>query len=314
MEEIIDINSSKFFISVEDTGHGISQEDLTIIFKDFTQSHFGSTRGGTGLGLYISKKNIELLGGEILVTSKLGYGSIFSIGFNARIVDSLDPLYPLENRINDESYKGLKALIVDDNEDNRIILRKMLEHRSINVYESNCGKEGLKMNYTLSPDIVFWDQRMPDIDGTDCIRIIQSDFESFNSKAILVTANVMKYSPKIAKNIGFDDFLAKPVEEGELSRILHELFLCNNTNENKLLKEAIEENIVLDIEVYHSLIDLSDKGDVNELVNLINTIIYTEYPNLAKTLLNMTESLDYNEIKKFSLKSLTQIKGDEHNA
>ena len=205
--------------SVSDTGIGLTKDQVGRLFQSFTQADTSTTRkyGGTGLGLTISKRLVEMMGGEIWVESEPGRGTTFS--FTARfgkgqVKEKKRPLPPVDLR-------GTKVLVVDDNATSRDILREMLASFSFEVTAATSGEEGLKKLESAPQDqpyeLVIMDWKMPGMDGIEASRRIKADLNLAKAPAIvLVTAYGREEVMQQAEEAGLDGFLLKPVSPSVL--------------------------------------------------------------------------------------------------
>lgn len=207
---------------ISDTGIGIKEEALPIIFEAFTQADIVKNRNiqGTGLGLSISKMLVEMMGGSITAASVYGEGSVFSIVIPAVLGN--------ENEIvkNDESLDGfyapsLKALIVDDNEINLSVADGLLGLYHISCDMASSGEESIAMVQKTDYDIVFMDHMMPGMDGLQATANIRSLGGKYEKLTIIaLTANASSSARDMLLASGMDDFLAKPIEKSKLSMML----------------------------------------------------------------------------------------------
>jgi len=214
----------KVSFSVQDSGPGISQENISKLFKPFMQAEAKTSRkfGGTGLGLAITKNLCEMMGGDVLVRSEVGVGTIFRMSFIAKPSDGSavksvgeetdDFLVP-----NDNSLKGLRCLIAEDNPVNLEVLRLLLEPYELDLVETTNGREALKALETQFFDIILMDLQMPLLGGKNAVRQIrQSQKHYANIPVIAMTANAMEEDRKECFEIGFNAFLTKPLKRSEL--------------------------------------------------------------------------------------------------
>ncbi len=209
--------------SVSDTGVGISKEDQDKLFTKFFRTRLANTIEGTGLGLTISKRLVELMGGEISFTSQLKKGSTFSF----ELPLSLKPKTPekVEASVNDDDLSGLKILIAEDVPINQMVLSKMLKNLGIeNIDIVDDGKQALEAatNGENEYDFILMDIQMPKLDGSQASRrIIEFYKGDLPFKIIAVTANVMKDDFVLYRESGMVDVLSKPVNIKMLSHTLH---------------------------------------------------------------------------------------------
>jgi len=209
--------------TVSDTGIGISKEDQDKLFTKFFRTGLANTIEGTGLGLTISKRLVELMGGEISFTSQLKKGSSFTF----ELPLSIKPKNPqkVESSSHDEDLTNLKILIAEDVPINQMVLSKMLKNLGIeNIEIVNDGKEALEAatNGENEYDFILMDIQMPKLDGAQASRKILEFYQGdVPFKIIAVTANVMKDDFVLYRESGMVDVLSKPVNIKMLSHTLY---------------------------------------------------------------------------------------------
>ncbi|MCI4626509.1 MAG: response regulator [Candidatus Magnetoovum sp. WYHC-5] len=200
--------------SVSDTGIGIPKEKQSAIFESFSQVDSSTTRkyGGTGLGLTISKRLIELTGGKVWVESELGVGSTFyfSVPFEIPKEDKKP-----QQQVHPINIDGIRALIVDDNDTNRMILKNMLLRWGAVVTEMNDGRNGiLELKRAeaagIPYDLVLLDCRMPEMDGFHVMEKMK--IESMEGVTVMMLTSDNRHGDIArAKQLGIDAYLIKPV-------------------------------------------------------------------------------------------------------
>ncbi len=214
-----DEESVRLKFSVSDTGIGMTSEQVSKLFTAFTQADTSTTRkyGGTGLGLTISKRLVEMMGGEINVESEPGVGSTFSFtaGFGRQQEKKAKSYTPATD------LRGTRALVVDDNPTSRRILQEILESFSFEVTLAASGEEGLAEVERASKDapfeLVIMDWKMPGMDGIETSERIKEYFHLSKVPAIvLVTAYGREEVMQKAEKVGLDGFLIKPVSPSVL--------------------------------------------------------------------------------------------------
>lgn len=218
-----EVNSKKctLIFRIEDTGIGISESDLPLIFNSFVQVGSESDQKGTGLGLPITKEYVELMGGTLEVTSVLGQGSIFTVQLPAVKV-SADQV-PTTAESNSHNAIALEAgqpayrvLIVEDQLENRLLLKNLLLSVGFNVYEAHNGKEGVELFQQVQPHFIWMDRRMPVMDGIEATRIIRSLAGGQEVKIVAVTASVFLEQRQEFLAVGVNDIVNKPYRESEI--------------------------------------------------------------------------------------------------
>jgi signal transduction histidine kinase/DNA-binding response OmpR family regulator len=226
VKDVSDTNV-KISFHVIDTGIGISKEYVSKIFESFSQAGTDVARkyGGTGLGLTISKKLIELMEGDLEVESELGFGTTFTFTIPFGIADVALIKQKEEFYLSDEDVKLLnktKILLVDDNEFNTILavdtLKAICPH--IEITEASSGFQALELIKENEYDLVLMDIQMPKMSGTETTRKIRNELPSDkrNLKVIAMTANVMKIDIEQYLSIGMNDHIPKPFLKAELFR------------------------------------------------------------------------------------------------
>ena len=231
VEAVTQKEHSYLTFRVEDTGIGMSAEQLGKLFQDFSQVDGSATRkyGGTGLGLTISKKLIELMGGSIRVKSLLGRGSqfVFNIALeNAnRIQLSRSMLAQDESQI--ARLQGMSVLLVEDNSINQQIAQELLEARGINVDIANNGQEALDK---LSQDhsryhAVLMDLQMPIMDGYEATRMLRANQQFDDLPIIAMTAHAMQEERERCEALGMNGHITKPIEPKTLYQTLARFYV-----------------------------------------------------------------------------------------
>jgi len=205
---------------IEDSGPGISQENCQRIFFPFVQLG-GQTpaEAGTGLGLAICKQYVELMGGQIGVTSKPGKGSMFYFTILVSVLPSVaQPEEPKHGRIlglaaGQPSYR---LLIVEDQPENRLLLRRLLGPLGFELREAVNGQEAVAQFEQWHPDLIWMDIRMPVLDGLEAVRRIRATQAGAKTKIIALTAHALDEESKPILAAGCDDLVRKPFREQEL--------------------------------------------------------------------------------------------------
>ena len=212
----------KLLIKVKDTGIGISEEYKKKLFESFTQADSSVTRkyGGTGLGLSISKRLVELMNGTIDVESTLGEGTTFIINIAFKITESSDEDYFLK-----EDLKGLSALIIDDNENNRLIFKKYLSYWQIHCREAEGVDEAVDIvkaerKNNKSFDLIFVDYHMPEKNGIEFARIMKSGNLTGKSQMIMISSISEMINKDELLQYGFKARIFKPVKVDQFKEVI----------------------------------------------------------------------------------------------
>jgi PAS domain S-box-containing protein len=213
-------DSATLLFTVSDTGIGIPAERINHIFERFTQVDSSTTRkyGGTGLGLAISKQLVHMMGGTIGVESEPGKGSTF--WFTARFQKQLAGTQPISS-IEEIHLEGIRALVVDDNTTNQVILRKMLENIGVRTAIASSGAECIDLLLTGADtndpfDLVLLDMQMPSMDGEQTLQEIKSHPELNKTVVIVLTSIGKRGDAARLEAIGCAGYLLKPIKQTQL--------------------------------------------------------------------------------------------------
>ena len=200
----------RYVIEVEDSGRGIEENRLKIIFEPFNQSHHGDQAEGTGLGLSITKRHVELMHGAIEVTSKPDFGTCFRVELT--LPPAQEPLLDIDQdtiyRLNTET--PLSALIVDDNALNRDVLRRILSDTGMEVRVADGASEAFYVLRDWMPSIIFMDVRMPGVDGVTATQRMWDTYGRDQYRLVMVSASVFQEDKDRILDLGVDDFIEKP--------------------------------------------------------------------------------------------------------
>lgn len=242
-------------ISVADTGKGIRKEDMKDLFSSFKRVDETDNRRieGTGLGLNISKRLAEMMGGKLTFDSVYHKGSVFTLEVKQLIVN-VRPIgsitFGAQKQMDYRSrYKqsfsapDARILVVDDNEMNRMVAIKLLRGTGMKVETVESGKACLKKTAENAYHVILMDHLMPDMDGKETMRAVRSQAKGFCQKTpiIALTANVMSNAEQVYRDMGFDGYLAKPINSALLEASLlkylpHDLveYTADNDEDNRI--------------------------------------------------------------------------------
>ena len=224
-------------VSVKDTGIGISSEQQSLLFKRFNQADSSTTRkyGGTGLGLSISKELVELMGGEIGLTSLSGEGTEFWFSLSLGKSCKKEPLGSKDTEELPETFDS-KVLIVEDNRVNQVVAKGMLEKLGIEVELAENGALAIAMMRNTAYDLILMDCQMPVMDGFEAVKHIRSH-DSFVKDSfvpvVAMTANAMAEDQKHCLDSGMDDYLSKPLSFERLHQVLTKWLAPQNKKEGQ---------------------------------------------------------------------------------
>ena len=219
-------------VKISDTGYGIKKEDFGKLFEKFSRldSAVSNEIEGTGLGLVITKRFVDLMGGKIWFESEYEVGTTFFVDLPLKVIDPT----PIGNvsqttvsaRVKDFlDCTDFTALVVDDSALNLKVAERLLKKYNFSVDTATSGKDCVyKFKYGNHYDIIFLDHMMPEMDGIETVRILRrlDDYEI--PPIIALTANVMNGMGEKYLSEGFDGYLPMPIDTLELDRIIHKFF------------------------------------------------------------------------------------------
>jgi signal transduction histidine kinase/DNA-binding NarL/FixJ family response regulator/HPt (histidine-containing phosphotransfer) domain-containing protein len=282
-------SGNSLVFEIRDTGRGIRKEEIPRIFKVFEQVDDLKNRSiiGTGLGLPISKSFVEMMGGNIVVESEYGHGSVFTITIPI-VTGNRDNVSVLEDEKKENKFSAPDAnvLVVDDNEFNVKVACGLLGLSEIKAKTASSGREAIEMVQQEHFDIIFMDHMMPEMDGVEAVGIIRKLGGEYEPIPIIaLTANAIRSSRKMFLANGFNDFISKPIDLKELNNILKKWLPPEKVNEIKPDSESktIEKN-------QGSFLDALSK------VNGINTEIAMERFSGMENVYRDTFELFYKKI------------------
>jgi len=299
---------------VEDTGIGIAPDEIDKIFLPFQQVGDPNYRAqGTGLGLSISQKLVHMMGGKLSVESSLGKGSLFSVELNLPEGQEAIPtaetivtmplmppndglLKPLPTKLSSQAIIDLceepmanvdilplscgrtsKILIVDDQIENRQLLRKLLQPLSLEIIEATNGQQAIIKTVDSRPDIILMDLMMPNTDGFEAARQIKQKPELKSTIIIAISASAFDYHRQKSFDAGCDDFLAKPVHSDTLFSCLGKYMLIQQGKVTDKLSHSmpiteISPTILLSEEQASTLLELSRRGDLKGIIDYVEAL------------------------------------------
>ncbi|MGD1717668.1 ATP-binding protein [Dapis sp. BLCC M172] len=322
LEQQPDPNLRRIQFQIEDTGVGIAPEQLKKLFQTFQQVGDRDRRAeGTGLGLAISQKIVQLMGGQIKVTSQLGVGSNFYFEVDLPLAS-----YWVQQRTSSEGqtiigYEGkrLHLLVIDDHWENRGVLVNLLEPLGFEVSEAEDGRQGIEQMEALPPDLVITDLVMPVMDGFEMLKRVRHSETLKHHKIIVSSASVAQLDRQMAIDCGGDAFLNKPVDAKELFAILAKQLdlewryeLSEDATDAQSPSNSANtddsQNIVLPPpEVLQSFFKLAQQGKVTKLRKNLESLTESDesYRNFTTLILTLTEQFKFEEIETVLKQYLT---------
>ena len=259
--EIKDSNKVLLTISVKDSGIGIRKEDMQRLFQSFQRVDEGLNAGieGTGLGLSISHQLIEMMGGKITVDSIYQKGSIFTIQLEQDIVDG-NPMGQMDFMTRGSTHRRKKykqifeapdarVLVVDDNEMNLLVVKKLLRETKIQVDLARSGRECLELTRQHYYHVIFMDHMMPEMDGVETLQRMTQQENGLcrETPVIALTANVMTGAEQTYRDKGFQSYLAKPINGMLMEAVLLKFLPKELVEYNAVETEEEAENLIQNI-------------------------------------------------------------------
>jgi CheY-like chemotaxis protein len=294
---------ASFVFSVIDTGIGIPEDKVDAIFESFSQASNETTRkyGGTGLGLTITRKLVELQGGTIGVTSKLGQGSTFTFKikyFKAK-EGEVDVMIDNKAKLDYSFLQNINILLVEDNELNQLLAIKLFKRWDKEIDIAENGKIAIEKIENNSYDIILMDIQMPEMDGNEVAHYIRNKMPLPTAAIpiIAMTAHATADEEKRCLSNGMNDYLSKPFD---FNVLLEKLFDNLNLSEPKELitieKEAKVENSYDKIVDLAYLIDFTE-GDADFIKEII-TLFIQNTPLALKLIVDYNDKDDLENLKK----------------
>jgi PAS domain S-box-containing protein len=213
----LSVNNCCLLFEIEDTGSGISPEEMDSLFKPFAQTESGrKAQEGTGLGLPISKQFVQLMGGEMTVSSSVGEGSIFRFDIKVGLPDAVEIQVAQTARHVvgiEPGQPEYRILAVDDRLESRLLLVRMLSSLGFVVRDAENGAEAIDVWSSWEPHLIWMDMRMPVMDGYEATKQIKAHLKGQATVIIALTASAFDEERSLILSAGCDDFVAKPFRE-----------------------------------------------------------------------------------------------------
>ncbi|WP_016949128.1 GAF domain-containing protein [Anabaena sp. PCC 7108] len=304
------------FFAVEDTGLGIAPEEIGDLFQAFQQTRAGQkSKEGTGLGLRISQKFVQLMGGEITVRSQLGKGSCFRFHIQTSLASAMpsSQFFPVDHAVSIAPGHNYRILIAEDNSTNRLLLSKILIKLGFEVQEAENGQIAIALWQEWQPHLIFMDMQMPILDGyqaTQQIRVLEQTLTNLQTptKIIALTASAFTEQREESLSVGCDDFVSKPFRWEEIIETLSshlQIQLDTSTPEKQTTDNLANktDNFVLDraalsvmpSEWIHQLHFYSAQGNDANSLQLI-TQIPSEHTELITAVTELISNYQFKEL------------------
>lgn len=294
------ISSQLIRISVSDTGIGMEKEFTEKLFDKFSQEYDFVSRkyGGTGLGMSICKELVELMGGQIVVNSAKGKGTVisFEIEFAKGTKYDLPVVQSAMSVVSNNFLQGITILVTDDNEMNRLLASTILKNYGAGVLEATNGEEAIQIVQTQCPDLLLMDIQMPVMNGYEATRALRA--MGYTIPVIALTANAIRGESENCMQAGMNDYMAKPFKEDDLLRTISNWLNTDTINDTTTMlspEHKQSRNTVFDISELQSI----SQGDEQFIRKMLE--LFIEQANI--TIREIREAYaadDFEQIKKLS--------------
>jgi len=291
-------NSVQLEFRVQDTGIGMSQEQLDGLFQPFSQADTSTTRkyGGTGLGLTICKQLVELMHGDIFAESEVDKGSTFTF-YVTHTLASFDLIQPDDNdsaHLVEPTYSKQRILIVEDNEINQQVAMELLSSMGLDISLASNGQEGAARALAESFDLVLMDIQMPVMDGLSATRLIRKHKTAQALPIVAMTAHAMLGDREKSLAAGMNDHLTKPIEMDKLIVMLNRWLKVGTEIVKPAQKIPIKSSLLPDeLPPFNLAQAIKFAGDSPELLYQLLQSFAPRYKDAAKQLQQLITEKDF---------------------
>lgn len=294
----------RLLFEVRDSGIGIHEDKLGQIFENFTQAQEDTTRkyGGTGLGLTICKKLLDLQKGKIGVKSKEGIGSTFSFDLDYEL-DHSEPMPADQADDHQYTLQDVRLLLVDDNHANRIVASNFLSKMGVRVDFAENGEQALNIVQHQEFDIVLMDIQMPIMDGYEATRAIRQLGENYTHLPIIaLTADVVSDVRQKVFDSGMNDYLAKPFKPEQLNVTIAKNLKLKPGLINASDKDSEEEQLLTLCQI------LDEYGDDRKFITTLLASLKNSFQQLSSQISETADQRDVHELRRIIHKLQPSIK------
>ena len=277
---------------VEDSGIGIPESELENVFAMYyqvKQSKDNLHAVGTGIGLAVSKELINLMGGDITVTSDVGFGSTFIVSINVPLVDHVEEEEAMPEM---KSAKSLRIFMLEDIELNITVARSLLESLGHTVDVAMCGEDAINQFDPTNYDLALLDIQLPDMTGFDVAQIFREKYEEL-PPLVALTANLLKEKDEYFEK-GMDEAISKPLSVKALTEVL-ELFSISDEKEREKENKVAQVKTAEQLESEHLIDTLLDLEMLESYIEIVGTKpIYTSIEMFESSMKEYIQILDSN--------------------
>ncbi len=240
----VDVNAERIRICVEDTGHGLSLEKIGLLFQPFNRlGQEAHTEQGTGIGLVMTKRLVELMGGVIGVESTPGKGSVFWIEMaltteRQHVPIAIGPA-TAQDPLMQANAQLYTLLYVEDNPANLLLVENLMERRpDIRLLSARDGLSGVEMARNAQPDVILMDINLPGISGIKALQLLKDDRATSHIPVVALSANAMPRDIEKGMDAGFFNYLTKPIKINEFMDTLDAALTFSKSQSKTLSPET----------------------------------------------------------------------------
>ncbi|AFY77033.1 signal transduction histidine kinase [Pleurocapsa sp. PCC 7327] len=316
-QRINDQGQTTIYFEIEDTGAGIAPEEIDTLFEAFVQTETGKqSQQGTGLGLPITKKFVELMGGTITVSSKVGQGSIFKFNIQAQLSEAskITAQKPTQRVIGLEpNQQEYRILVVDDRWENRQLLLKLLQPTGFQVKEASNGQEAIEIWQSWQPHLIWMDMRMPVMNGYEATQQIKSHIQGQATVIVALTASTLEEEKAVILSAGCDDFVRKPFREEVIFEkmaqylgvnYIYEELDSEDTSETVIIEKLTAAALaIMPDEWLKKLVESATLIDEQRIAKLLSQIPQ-EHQALAKAIEKEVDNFDFDRLMNLAQEAI----------
>jgi len=307
--EIIDDETSKLTVEIQDSGPGIPENELDKLFKHFEQTSSGINKGsGTGLGLALSRELAIILGGNITVASEIGKGSIFTFQVDIKQGNPEAIEKNTSKRVIgiENGKESFRILVVDDKDENLKVAIDLLDLVGFETKEAINGLEAIEKFEQWNPHLILMDMRMPVMDGYEATRKIKSTEKGKQTPVVALTASAFEDERKKIESLGMQGYIRKPFRENELFGVVGKILDIKYIYEDEMqatslfrsnLELGAGEMAQLPADLIAKMKDALAVADLDLLIELIESIDPVN-SELAQQLLALAKNYDYENLQQ----------------
>ncbi len=302
---------------VEDTGTGISPDQYDLVFAPFGQVDPSSNNSeGTGLGLAICQNILSLMNSKIHLSSKVGQGSRFWFDLDLEEISSTSSLLAdpnFDNFVVRNLVTPRKVLVIDDNQENRLLLVQYLQPLGFTLQEADNGRSGIAIAKEFQPDVILIDFLMPVMNGKETIERIRQHSNLQDTVILMISANIQ--SIRDSSDIKCDGFLAKPLDLDKLLELLEQHLQFDwqisptIPQANSSIATELNDFITPSPEKLRALLELVNFGNMKDLLQQVELLIETDsqYISFADNIRQLAENCQQDKLEQFLTTSIEQL-------